>query len=133
MERRRNPRRSCHVPARLTLLAETPVAADVILEDVSVDGISITTEGGAEVMVEEWSATGARIWSPRAVTPGTLFQLKCSDSIFLGEIVRCEPDENGYQYGVQFDQCLSTVTALEQLLKTLLEEQRGATETARSR
>lgn len=111
MERRTTRRRPVRIPAELCTLHE---------------------EGGATrkgppvgVVMEEISGRGARIRMALSLRPGTLVQLETGEDLFLGEIIHCRAEGDGFVAGVEVDCVLHAVSGVRALMQALLNEGRG--------
>ncbi len=72
--------------------------------------------------MEEISGRGARIRMPLRLRPGTLVQMETSEDLFLGEVIHCRDDQDGFVAGVEIDCVLHAVSGVRALMRALLEE-----------
>lgn len=77
------------------------------------------------VTVEEISGRGARVSLPLLLRPGTLVQLETREDLFLGEIVHCRAEKDGFSAGVEVDCVLHSTAGVRALMQALLEESVG--------
>jgi hypothetical protein len=105
MERRQQSRHSTQFPARLRLLG--PVEKEF------------------EVRVEEVSGAGVRITAPEPIPVSAAVRLEWEDAMFLGECVHSGPaGKGGYAAGIHFEQVLSGLQDLRNLMLSLMAETR---------
>ncbi len=98
-ERRRSPRFSQNEQVQLTLLGE--------------DGRS------ASVRIVDSSANGMRIESVMRIKPGSLIRIECQDTLLLGEVLYCQPDESKFFLGVELTRALYGLAELRRLNDSL--------------
>lgn len=100
MEKRAETRRSIRGTATLTLLCGTE-------EKCTAEMVNI-------------SGRGMRLISGCAIPLGVPIRVDAEDCMWLGEVCYCEPAGSGYAVGLRLDQCLSHVSSLERLTRSLL-------------
>lgn len=102
-----------------------PVAIQAVLSTLHEENGETRKGPPLGVVVEEISGRGARVRLPLRLRPGTLVQMEAGDDLFLGEIVHCRSDGDGYVAGMEVDCVLHTAAGLRELMKALLEEGYG--------
>ena len=83
-------------------------------------------------MAADLSGRGIRVLVPERLAAGDPVRIDLDDALLLGEVCYCEPCESGFLIGVELDQVLNGLAALERLNRVLLndggerETERGA-------
>ncbi len=72
--------------------------------------------------MDEISGRGARIRTPLRLRPGTLVQMETGEDLFLGEVIHCRDEQDGFVAGVEIDCVLHAVSGIRALMRALLEE-----------
>lgn len=78
-----------------------------------------------EACVLDMSGSGLKLRVPAPVPCGTPVKIDGKNTLMLGEVCRCEPEEGAYTVGVQLSQTLSSLMELELLNRALIGEGRG--------
>lgn len=102
-----------------------PVKIQAVLNTLHEDGGNTRKGPPVGVLVEEISGCGARIRMPVSLRPGTLVQLETGEDLFLGEIIHCRGENDGFVAGVEVDCVLHAAAGLRALMRALLEEAAG--------
>ncbi len=104
----------------------TPVRIEAELRTLHEEA-GVTRKGPpVSVLMEEISGRGVRIRLPLPLRPGTLVQIETREDLFLGEIVHCRAEGDGFVAGVEVDCVLHALTGVRALMQALLDEGRGA-------
>ena len=65
------------------------------------------------------SGRGISIFVPTAFTAGDPVRVQIDDSLLLGEVCYCHPKNEGFVIGIEIDQVLNGLAALERLNRAL--------------
>ncbi len=100
----------------------TRVSIQALLSTLHEENGATRTGPPVEVWMEEISGRGARIRMPLRLRPGTLVQMETGDDLFLGEVIHCRDEQDGFVAGVEIDCVLHAVSGVRALMRALLEE-----------
>lgn len=78
-----------------------------------------------EACVLDMSGGGLKLRAPAPVPCGTLVKIDGGNTLMLGEVCRCEPEEGAYTVGVQLSHTFSSLMELELLNRALIGEEHG--------
>ena len=78
-----------------------------------------------EACVLDMSDSGLKLRVPMLVPCGTPIKIEGGDTLMLGQVCRCEPEEGAYTVGVQLSETLSSLMDLELLNRALIGEGGG--------
>ena len=78
-----------------------------------------------EGCVLDMSGSGLQLRVPMPVACGTPVKIDGKNTLMLGEVCRCEPEEGAYTVGVQLSHTLPSLMELELLKRALIGEGRG--------
>jgi hypothetical protein len=67
------------------------------------------------------SGRGLRILLPDPVDPGDALKVELADTLLLGEVCYCSPQDYGFIVGLQIDQVLSGLADLARLNRALFD------------
>ena len=73
-------------------------------------------------IVVDLSGCGLRLLLPDPVEPGDALKIELEDSLLLGEVCYCSPQDFGYMAGIEVDQVLSGLADLARLNRALFED-----------
>jgi len=88
--------------------------------------VKVTALGKYRRQVEgiavDLSGRGLRIFLPAAVDAGDAVKIDLEDTLLLGEVCYCTPQDYGYMVGIEVDQVLSGLADLARLNRALFED-----------
>lgn len=108
MDRRSEPRAEANAPAVITELGSHPRRP----------------AGG---VVQDISGNGMRIRLSRAIACNAAVRVETGDMLYLGEVVRCEPDGEGFSVGLMLRHSLTDLPGLERMNRALMGDARVET------
>jgi hypothetical protein len=71
-------------------------------------------------MAQDISGCGMRLKLPQAIACGAPVRVETKDMLLLGEVVRCEPDGEGFRIGLTIHHSLKDLQELDSLCRSLL-------------
>lgn len=99
-ERRTLPRVFQNQTVRITVLNPP--------QDVPVEGVCI-----------DMSLVGGCFRLAAGLAPGTLVRIEAGDALWLGEVVHCRPEQDGFVAGMHFEHSLMGLSQLQRTLQRL--------------
>jgi|SRR5271170_6316783 len=109
LERRSEPRLAANEPVVVTELGQP----------------QLHPKGG---LIVEISGSNLTLKLPSAIPLGTPVKVETNDLLMLGEVMRCEPEGDGFRLGLQLRHALRDLPALEKLNRALRGEEEAARE-----
>src|SRR5258707_637711 len=106
MDRRREPRYPTDLEVRVTELTRQCVSGPARLTNISKSGVALS------------------VLEPLA--PGDIVRLEIADSLLFGHVVHSSLGPGGYNVGIEMERVIFGGSDLSRLLRSVLEEQRGA-------
>ena len=72
-----------------------------------------------EAVCTDISLCGGCFRLPAALAAGTLVRIEAGDALWLGEIVHCRPEQDGFVVGMHFEHALMGLSQLQRTLQQL--------------
>jgi len=99
MERRHQPRLECNRRVRITVLGEKESTFSGRLANVS--------------------GTGMRLLVNRPIREGSVLKVEYGETLYLGEVCYCQPQQRGYAAGIMLEHSLVCTDELAKLARQL--------------